>query len=174
MGSRSACGRRPGSASPIRGQPGGFYSSGPTSPSTKIRALARQRHRITAFRTPNAAPGEPAVGLAAPDCVLALYPMPEGDSLSLWGGEHPRARCHILGLGVPNVDEAAKTLAAAGIGVVRRTATSVVVNPAATGEVPLVLIDELLPGDPRQLAPVSQATEGSSVGSHPAVPPYGT
>jgi hypothetical protein len=103
-----------------------------------------------AFRTPNAAPGEPVVGLAAPDCVLALYPMPEGKSLSLWGSEHPRARCHVLGLGVPSVDEAAQTLAASGIRVVRRTATSVVVDPAATGEVPLVLIDELLPGDPRR------------------------
>jgi hypothetical protein len=103
-----------------------------------------------AFRTPNAAPGEPAIGLAAPDCVLALYPLPEADSLTLWGGEHPRARCHILGLGVPSLDDATKTLAAAGIGIVRRTATSIVVDPTATGEVPLVLVEELLPGDPRK------------------------
>lgn len=185
MGSRSVCGRRPGSASPIPEQPGDFCSSGPTSPLTKTRVLGAatppyevepllevETHAFVgavvpeplawaesygkmfglaeAFRTPNAAPGEPAIGLAAPDCVLALYPLPEADSLTLWGGEHPRARCHILGLGVPSLDDATKTLAAAGIGIVRRTATSIVVDPAATGEVPLVLVEELLPGDPRK------------------------
>ena len=103
-----------------------------------------------AFRTPNVAEGEPAVGLAAPDCVLTLFPLPEADGLVLWGREHPRPRCHILGLGVPTLDEAEKTLAAAGIGIVRRTSTSIVVDPSATGEVPIVLIEQLLSGDPRK------------------------
>jgi len=102
-----------------------------------------------AFRTPNADPGEPAVGLAAPDCILALYALPGEESLGLWGREHPRARCHVLGLGVPSLDDAESKLSGAGIGVVRRTDTSIVVDPSGTGEVPLVLVEQLLPGDPR-------------------------
>ena len=103
-----------------------------------------------AFRTSNTEPGEPVVGLAAPDCVLALYPLPDGESNALWGRDHPRARFHVLGLGVPSLDDAAKTLAGAGIRVIRRTGTSIVVDPSASGDVPLVLVEDLLPGDPRQ------------------------
>jgi len=101
------------------------------------------------FRNPGAPIEEPVVGLAGPDCTLALYRLPGDASIEVWGLEHPRARCHILGLGVANLDEAAALLSDAGIGIVRRTDASVVVKPADTGEVPLVLMEGLLPGDPR-------------------------
>jgi catechol 2,3-dioxygenase-like lactoylglutathione lyase family enzyme len=101
------------------------------------------------FQDAGAEPGEPVVGLAAPDCTLALYPLPGADGMELWGADHPRARCHVLGLGVGDLHAAADALAGAGIGIVRRTSRSIVVDPHATGEVPLIIVDQLLPGDSR-------------------------
>jgi len=101
------------------------------------------------FRDPGADPGEPMVGLAAPDCILALYRLPGADGMELWGTDHPRARFHVLGLGVGDLDAAADALAQAGVGTVRRTSSSVVIDPHATGDVPLVITSQLLPGDPR-------------------------
>jgi hypothetical protein len=89
------------------------------------------------------------VGLAAPDCILALYRLPGADGAGLWGAEHTRARCHVLGLGVGDLHAAVDALNRAGIAIVRRTSTSIVIDPQATGEVPLVITDHLLPGDPR-------------------------
>jgi hypothetical protein len=102
------------------------------------------------FRQPGRGPGEPAVGLVAPDCTLALYPLPGEESVALWGASHTRARVHVLGLGVPDLADAASALDRAGVDVLRRTETALIVDPAATGEVPVVLVDELLPGDPRR------------------------
>lgn len=103
-----------------------------------------------AFRHPGADLGEPVVGLAAPDCILALYRLPGDAGSALWGLDHPRARFHVLGLGVADLATAVKDLSAAGIGVVRRSEEAVVLSPADTGEVALVLVDGLLPGDPRE------------------------
>jgi hypothetical protein len=102
-----------------------------------------------AFMDPAAATGDPVVGLAAPDCVLALYRLPGAESTQLWGLDHPRARCHVLGLGVPDLAAAASALSAAGIELVRRTESALVPDPSRTGEVPLVVVERLLPGDPR-------------------------
>ncbi len=102
------------------------------------------------FRQTGRGPGEPAIGLVAPDCTLALYPLPGAESMALWGAEHPRARVHVLGLGVPNLADAWSSLRDAGIPALRRTESAIVVDPAATGEVPLILVDELLVGDPRR------------------------
>ncbi len=43
----------------------------------------------------------------------------------------------------------AKSLDDAGIGTLRRTDTALLVDPARTGEVSIVLVDELLSNDPR-------------------------
>ena len=103
------------------------------------------------FRDVDAPLGEPVVGLAVPeDCTIALYRLPSGESKTLWGQDHPQARMHVLGLGVPSLDDAAKALADAAVNIVRRTDNAIVVNPTAIGEVPLVLVEELLPGDPRR------------------------
>jgi hypothetical protein len=105
-----------------------------------------------ALRQPALGPGQPVVGLAAPDCILALYRMPasSSESVALWGAAHGRARCHLLGLGVPSLDDAAKSLDDGGVGVLRRDDSFIMVDPADTGEVPLILVEELLPGDPRR------------------------
>jgi hypothetical protein len=55
-----------------------------------------------------------------------------------------------LGLGVPDLEEAASALAAADISLIRRGDDCLVVDPSSTGEVPLVLVEDLLPGDPRR------------------------
>lgn len=102
------------------------------------------------FRQSGKGPGEPALGLTAPDCTLALYRLPGEESMALWGHDHPRARIHVLGLGVPDLADAVSALDEAGIPLLRRTEAGVVLNPAATGEVPILLVEELLPGDPRR------------------------
>jgi methylmalonyl-CoA/ethylmalonyl-CoA epimerase len=103
-----------------------------------------------AFRHPGAAGSEPVVGLAAPDCMLALFRLPDGAGAQVWGAHHTRSRCHVLGLGVPSLELARASLAVAGVPVLRGTEWSIIVDPRATGEVPLMLVDRLLPGDPRQ------------------------
>lgn len=105
---------------------------------------------VEAFRRTGAGAGEPVVGLAAPDCVLALYRLDAEQGAALWGAPHARSRFHVLGLGVPDIGDAVRALDGAGLGIVRRGEESVVVRPDGTGEVPLVLVDELLEGDPRR------------------------
>jgi hypothetical protein len=102
------------------------------------------------FRQVGLGPGEPTVGLAAPDCTLALFAPPGDQSMALWGREHSRARMHLLGLGVRDLDEAASILSDAAIGVLRRTNSTIFVDPVATGGVPVALVNALLPGDPRR------------------------
>jgi hypothetical protein len=101
------------------------------------------------FRQPRNAPDEPAVALAAPDCTLALYPLPGEHSSALWGATHTRSRIHVLALGVRNLTEAVSALDDARIPILRHTDAAVMVDPIGTGEVPILLVDELLPGDPR-------------------------
>jgi hypothetical protein len=105
---------------------------------------------VEAFRHPAAPAGDAVVGVAAPDCILALYRLPEGNGVELWGRDPRRARCHLLGLEVPDLEEAASVLAREGIPLVRRAGSYLVVDPSSTGEVPLVLVEELLEGDPRR------------------------
>jgi methylmalonyl-CoA/ethylmalonyl-CoA epimerase len=102
-----------------------------------------------AFRRVDAGVGEPVVGLAAPDCMLVLYRLPGAAGVEVWGSEQSRPRCHLLGLGVTSLETAGRSLAAAGVGVLRQTADAMLLDPAHTGEVPLMLVDRLLPGDPR-------------------------
>ncbi len=105
---------------------------------------------VEAFRHPAAPVGDPVVGLAAPDCVLALYNLPGSAGNELWGCAHPRPRCHVLGLLVRDLDEAQTSLARAGIALIRRDDHQLVPDPRCTGEVPLVIVGGLLPGDPRR------------------------
>ncbi|MBW8826872.1 MAG: hypothetical protein JF603_11060, partial [Acidobacteria bacterium] len=92
------------------------------------------------FRNPNAAVGEPVVGLTTPDCTIALYRVPgdASESEALWGDNHFRARFHVLGLGVPSLDDAAKQLATAGVSIIRRTDDAIVLDPAAGATVGVV------------------------------------
>ena len=102
------------------------------------------------FRHAGAPEGDPVVGLAAPDCTLALYRLAPEESMVLWGFDHLRPRMHVLGLGVPDLDSAMRILTDEGIGVVRRTEQAIVLRSVDSGEVPVVLVGDLLEGDPRQ------------------------
>ncbi|MET0782516.1 MAG: VOC family protein [Microbacterium sp.] len=92
---------------------------------------------------------EPAAGVSLADNMLALYRMPGERSNALWGVEHREPKVHVLALTVKDTAEATAILAAEGVGAVRTDRHTVVVSPACTGHVPVLLTDELLPGDPR-------------------------
>ena len=106
---------------------------------------------IETFRDPEAAPDQPVVCLAAPDCVLALFRLTPETSAKYWSTVHPRARCHVLGLGVPSLESAYDALHDAGVAIRRRTGEAIFIDPEETGEVPLMLIEGLLRGDLRSV-----------------------
>lgn len=103
-----------------------------------------------AFRQDGAPLGDPVVGLAASDCVLALHRLPGDEAETLWGKPVGRSTLHALGLTVGDLAAADAALAEAGVGIVRREPGSLVLDPRSTGDVPIVLVEELLPGDPRR------------------------
>jgi Glyoxalase/Bleomycin resistance protein/Dioxygenase superfamily len=100
-----------------------------------------------AFRHPAAEADEPVVGLAAPDCTLALFRL----------GHTGRARIHLLGLGVDSLESAQSSLNAGGVPILRATDKSLILDSRATGDVPLMLVEarawggcEAVPGGPRR------------------------
>jgi catechol 2,3-dioxygenase-like lactoylglutathione lyase family enzyme len=98
------------------------------------------------FRDPSGGATDPIVALAAPDCTIALYRHPRSDCAELWGAHHERPRFHVLGLEVADLDEAARVLDEAGIRLLGRTEAMLLPVPAATGDVPLALVDRPLQG----------------------------
>jgi methylmalonyl-CoA/ethylmalonyl-CoA epimerase len=106
---------------------------------------------VETLRDPKAAPDQPVVCLAAPDCALALFRLTPETSAQYWGTVHTRARCHVLGLGVPSLQDAGRSLQDAGVAIRRRTSEAIFIDPGETGEVPLMLIEGLLTGDLRSV-----------------------
>jgi hypothetical protein len=84
------------------------------------------------------------------DCLLALYPVSpdEATSHAVWGGAYRRPRCLTLGLSVADQQQAERALAVAGVPVHHRASDgrAVLVDGLPF---PIVLTDQLLPGDPR-------------------------
>jgi catechol 2,3-dioxygenase-like lactoylglutathione lyase family enzyme len=103
------------------------------------------------FIEPFAPPGAPEAGVSLGDMTLALYRLPPSPDASsaLWGHEYRRPQTSSLGVSVPDLGAARAALAEAGVPVVRSDDRCVVVDPSATGGVSLVVVDSLLPGDPR-------------------------
>jgi hypothetical protein len=102
------------------------------------------------FQDAGASPEAPSAGVSLGDCTLALYHLPTSqDSERLWGAVYPRPRTHLLGLRCDDVDAAAAKLAEASMDLLRRDERALVLHPDATGRVPVVITDDLLPGDPR-------------------------
>jgi Glyoxalase/Bleomycin resistance protein/Dioxygenase superfamily len=102
------------------------------------------------FEDPTAPPGSPMAGVSLADNTLALYALAPEASEGLWGREYARARTHVIGFRVPDLDEAARLLAGSGVGLVRRDERFLVVEPAVTGGAGTVFVEDLLPGDPRR------------------------
>jgi len=102
------------------------------------------------FRDDAAAAGEPAAGVSLGDMTLSLYPVPdEASGERLWGHVYRRAQTSNLGVQVPDLQVARAALVDAGVRLVRADERSVVVHPDETGGIVLVVVDALLPGDPR-------------------------
>jgi hypothetical protein len=98
-----------------------------------------------------APPGRPAAGVSLGDCTLALYPLPErAESERLWGWVYERPMTCNMGVRVPDLRAARARLAAADVPVRRDDGDALVIGADVTGGVILVVVDELLPGDPRR------------------------
>jgi hypothetical protein len=101
------------------------------------------------FERSDAGAAEPAAGVSLVDNTLALFGLPGEISGELWGRVYHRPRTHVVGVRVPDLGEAAARLGEAGVPLVRVDDTTIIIDPAATGEVALAVVDRLLPGDPR-------------------------
>jgi hypothetical protein len=120
-------------------------------PSTAADRLAEVLDLPVTFRDPAAPPGSPQAGVSLGDMTLALYPIPEpGLSAQLWGHVYQRPQTANLGVRVPDLGAALASLGAAAVPLVRHDDRMIVVHPEATGGVVLVVVDQLLPGDPRR------------------------
>lgn len=104
------------------------------------------------FSDEDAPAGAPVAGVSLVDNILALYRFPGEQSLALWGAELREPKVHVMGLSVPDLADARSALLARGVTEVRSDAHMMVVSPASTGHVPVVVTDELFPGDPRLAA----------------------
>ncbi len=124
------------------------------SPGPSATRLAEVLGTEVTFRAPDAAPGAPHAGVSLGDMTLALYPLVGAETSSaLWGHVYERAQTSSLGVRVPDLAEALDRLRGAGVPLVRHDREAVVVGPEATGGVVLVVVEHLLPGDPRRPAP---------------------
>jgi hypothetical protein len=120
------------------------------SPGPSAERLAEVLGTEVTFRAPDAAPGAPQAGVSLGDMTLALYPLSgAAESEALWGHVYERAQTSSLGVRVPSLGAALDRLQAAGVPLVRDDDAAIVVHPGATGGVVLVVVDRLLPGDPR-------------------------
>jgi catechol 2,3-dioxygenase-like lactoylglutathione lyase family enzyme len=120
-----------------------------TEPVALAQRFAELLGTTVTFERPDAPVGSPVAGVSLIDSTLALYAMPGDDSASLWGRRYERPRAHVIGLGVPDLADAGRRLEAANVAFVRGDDDVLVIDPAATGDVALALVDRLLPGDPR-------------------------
>jgi hypothetical protein len=126
---------------------GGAVVTDPVGDAERLAALIG---RGVTFVDQQASPGSPVAGVSMGDITLALYPIPDPDSSArLWGHTYSRPQTCNLGLRVPDLAAARKALAAAGVEVLRDEEHSIVIGPEVTGGVTLVIVETLLPGDPR-------------------------
>jgi catechol 2,3-dioxygenase-like lactoylglutathione lyase family enzyme len=119
------------------------------TPIADARRLAELLDSKVLFEDPQADAGEPEAGVSVGDCALALYRIDGEHSRELWGRIHDRPRVSLLGVRVPDLDVARAALAAAGVGILREASGALVLDPGATGDIELAVVDRLLPGDPR-------------------------
>ena len=127
---------------------GGAVVDDPVAAAHRIATLFG--HGVT-FVDESAQPGWPVAGVSMGDVTLALYPIPDpGASADLWGWTYERAQTCNLGVLVPDLATARRSLADAGVAALRTDDRSIVIGPEATGGITLVVVDELLPGDARR------------------------
>jgi catechol 2,3-dioxygenase-like lactoylglutathione lyase family enzyme len=127
--------------------------------------VAAARWMAESFETPltfvsdAAAPGSAKAGVSLGDCTLALFPFLPDRHAQLWGRPRGRPGVSILGLRIADLEGARPLLRSAGVNVLREGPGTLVLDPAGTGDLEIVLVDELLPGDPR-LSPRAHHSHG--------------
>ncbi len=120
-------------------------------PPSAAQHLAEILGTTVTFENPDAPPGSPMAGVSLLDMTLALYPVPEPEvSERLWGHVYRRPQTNNLAVLVPDLTVALTALTDADIRLVRHDEQQIVIHPEATGGVVLVVVDRLLPGDPRR------------------------
>ena len=112
-----------------------------------------------------AGPGVPAAGVSLGDCTLALYPFLPEEHAALWGRSRDRPGVSALGFRVVDLERAHDQLRGAGVDILREAPGTLVLDPTGVGDLEVVLVDELLPGDPR----LAQRVTGRS-GDRPQAP----
>jgi catechol 2,3-dioxygenase-like lactoylglutathione lyase family enzyme len=105
--------------------------------------------RVT-FITPDAPIGAPVAGVDLGDCTLALYRLAREESPEIWGRQHDRPRVSAFGLRVDDLDQTRAALRDASVRLLRDDGGALVVDPRDTGDIEVVIVDDLLPGDPRR------------------------
>jgi hypothetical protein len=126
-------------------------------PPRAARRLATLFATAVTFVNEGAPAGSPEAGVSLGDMTLALYPLPPdpGVSTQLWGHVYQRPQTSNLGVRVPGLAAALSALTAAAVPIVRHDDRAIVLHPDATGGVSLVIVSDLLPGDPRSVGEVS-------------------
>jgi hypothetical protein len=120
-------------------------------PPTAAMRLAGVLGTAVTFVDSTAPLGSPMAGVSLVDMTLALYAIPDTErSNQLWGHAYQRAQTSNLGVRVADLGAALAALKAAGVALVRHDEKAIVIDPDATGGVVLVVVDQLLPGDPRR------------------------
>ena len=120
-------------------------------PAAAADRLAMLFGREVTFRAEESREGVPLAGVSMGDMTLALYPLPPAAvSHRLWGHAYDRAQTCNLGIRVPDLAEATAALRANDVAIVRSDERAIVIDPTTTGGVTLVVVDELLTGDPRR------------------------
>ena len=119
-------------------------------PASDARLLAEAFGTAVTFVDDDAPAGWPRAGVSLVDMTLALFAMPHPDeSEALWGHTYARPQTSSLGVRVPDLSTALAVLRDADVGLVRHDDRMIVVDPSVTGGVSLVVVDQLLHGDPR-------------------------
>ncbi len=119
-------------------------------PSAAAELLAGLFGTDVTFRHPDAQIGDPRAGVSLGDMTLALYGLPtQEESQSAWAHVYRKPQTSNLGVCVPDIEVASEALREQGIPVVRRDDHQIVVHADATGGVILVVVEQLLDGDPR-------------------------
>jgi len=119
-------------------------------PASCAARLAEVLATSVTFSDPAAPLGSPRAGVSLVDMTLALFARPDPEtSQRLWAHVYERAQTSSLGVLVPDLAEAVGKLDSGGVAIVRVEDNMAVVHPDATGGVIVVVVDRLLPGDPR-------------------------
>lgn len=119
------------------------------APIEDARRLATLMATDVMVERPDALLGEPMAAVSLGDGALALFPLLPDRSAALWGRAHTRPQVSLLAVRVSDAAAARAALADEGVATLAERPGMIVLDPAATGDVEIAIVDELLPRDPR-------------------------